>query len=257
MERLIPIVFKRDIMITQTEIVDISTATGTMRCNVYRPQGEGQFPCIIFYSEIFQITAPIERSARILAGHGFSVVVPAVFHELNPIGTVLAYDDAGKDKGNSDKFTKTLESHDSDTVAMIEFFEQQAYCNGHFGAMGVCIGGHLAFRAALNPRILSSFCLYATDIHSNTLPCIEGNDSFTRTGDIQGEITMVWGKQDPHVSTEGRQKIYQQLIDTKRNFTWHELNAQHAFMRDEGDRYDAELALHCYKLAVDQFRRTL
>lgn len=244
-------------MISQKDIIDLNTATGTMRCNVYRPAQEGQFPCVIFYSEIFQITAPIERSARIMAGHGFVVVVPEVFHELNAIGTVLAYDDEGKDKGNQDKFAKPLEDHDSDTVAMIEYFEQQPFCSKRFGAMGVCIGGHLAYRAALNPRIESAFCLYATDIHSNTLPCQDGNDSFSRTKDIQGAITMVWGKQDPHVSTEGRQKIYQQLIDTERDFVWHEFNGQHAFMRDEGDRYDAELALHCYKLAVDQFRRDL
>ena len=27
------------------------------------------------------------------------------------------------------------------------------------------------------------------------------------------------------------------------NYTWHEFNGQHAFMRDEGARYDGELAL--------------
>ncbi|TYL48106.1 dienelactone hydrolase family protein [Marinomonas sp. IMCC 4694] len=244
-------------MIIQRHDQDITTPTGLMRCTVYRPQSEGRFPCIIFYSEIFQQTAPIARSAAIMAGHGFIVIVPEVFHELNPIGTVLGYDDAGKDKGNADKFTKPLESHDSDTVAMIRFFEQQTYSTGQFGSMGVCLGGHLAYRAALHSRIQAAFCLYATDIHSNTIPCLDGNDSFTRTSDIQGEVTMVWGKQDPHVSNEGRQKIYQQLIDTDRLFTWHEVNGQHAFMRDEGDRYDPALALEYYRKAVALFQRTL
>ena len=244
-------------MILQQQTVELNTPTGPMRCQVYRPQAEGTFPCIIFYSEIFQITAPIERSARLMAGHGFVVVVPEVFHELNPLGCVLAYDDAGKDKGNNDKFTKPLESHDSDTRAMVEYFEAQPYCRGTFAAMGVCIGGHLAYRAALNPRIQSTVCLYATDIHSNTLPCENGNDTLSRTRDIQGEIALIWGKQDPHVSTEGRQLIYQTLTDTERLFTWHEFNAQHAFMRDEGDRFDPAIALTCYRLAVEQFHRTL
>lgn len=244
-------------MIIQQTTQEIETATGAMRCQIYRPQAEGQYPCIIFYSEIFQITTPIERAAKTLAGHGFVVVTPEVFHELNPVGTVLAYDDAGKDKGNQDKYTKPLEHHDSDTEAMITFFGQQPYCSGTFGTMGVCIGGHLAYRAALNSKITSAFCLYATDIHSNTLPCDENNDSLTRTGDIKGEITMVWGKQDPHVPLEGRQKIHQKLMETERNFTWHEFNAQHAFMRDEGDRYDPELAIQCYQMAISQFRRSL
>ncbi|MCB5161300.1 dienelactone hydrolase family protein [Marinomonas algarum] len=244
-------------MITQRHDEDINTPTGLMRCTVYRPQAEGRFPCIFFYSEIFQQTAPISRSANIMAGHGFVVVVPEVFHELNPIGTVLGYDDKGKDKGNNDKFTKPLESHDSDTLAMLTFFSEQDYCTGKFGSMGVCLGGHLAYRAALLPSIHAAFCLYATDIHSNTLPCQAGNDTFTRTQEIQGEIALVWGKQDPHVPTQGRQKIYQQLMDTERRFTWYEFNGQHAFMRDEGDRYDPALALECYNKAIALFQRTL
>jgi carboxymethylenebutenolidase len=175
-------------MIIQQHNADLPTPTGLMRTTVYRPQAQGQFPAIIFYSEIFQQTAPIARSAAILASHGFVVLVPEVFHELNPIGTVLAYDDTGKDKGNADKWAKPLEHHDSDTQTMIDFIRLQSYCTGTVGAMGVCIGGHLAYRAALNPEINAAFCLYATDIHSNTLPAQPGNNSFERMADIQGEI---------------------------------------------------------------------
>jgi len=244
-------------MIITKEQYDIETSTGVMRTYVYRPDADGQFPSIIFYSEIFQQTAPIARSAAMMASHGFVVLVPEVFHELNPIGTVLGYDDAGKDKGNEDKWAKPLEHHDSDTQALVEFIEQQRYCTAKIGTMGVCIGGHLAYRAALNTNISSASCLYATDIHSNTLPCNEDNDTFTRTKDIQGELQMIWGKQDPHVPDEGRMKIHLNLIANKNNFSWHEFNAQHAFMRDEGERYDAALALQVYSMAVDFFKRTL
>ncbi|MGO3300078.1 MAG: dienelactone hydrolase family protein [Pseudoalteromonas sp.] len=244
-------------MIIQHQSHDIETATGTMRTSVYRPQADGQFPAIIFYSEIFQQTAPIARSASILAGHGFVVFVPEVFHELNPIGTVLAYDDEGKDKGNADKWAKPLESHDSDTQALIDFAQTQNYCTGSVGVMGVCIGGHLAYRAALNPAIKAAFCLYATDIHSDSLPAGTDNNSFERMADIQGEIHFVWGKQDPHVPKEGRAKIYQQAVTTGINYQWQEVNAQHAFMRDEGERYDPALAISMYQQAVALFSRTL
>lgn len=244
-------------MIIEQHNADLPTPTGLMRTTIYRPQAQGLFPALIFYSEIFQQTAPIARSAAILASHGFVVLVPEVFHELNPIGTVLAYDDAGKDKGNADKWAKPLEHHDSDTQAMSDFVKQQNYCTGTLGVMGVCIGGHLAYRAALNPEIKAAFCLYATDIHSNTLPAKPGNNSFERMADIQGEIHFVWGKQDPHVPQEGRTKIYQQCVNTGINYQWQEVNAQHAFMRDEGERYDAALAISMYQQAVALFNRTL
>lgn len=123
-------------MITQQHNADLPTPTGLMRTTIYRPQAQGLFPALIFYSEIFQQTAPIARSAAILASHGFVVLVPEVFHELNPIGTVLAYDDAGKDKGNADKWAKPLEHHDSDTQAIIDLckttklLHRYAWCNG-------------------------------------------------------------------------------------------------------------------------------
>ncbi|NMH65956.1 dienelactone hydrolase family protein [Shewanella salipaludis] len=244
-------------MLVTTEVQDIDTQTGKMRTYVYRPAAEGRFGTVIFYSEIFQQTAPIARAACMLAGHGFVVLVPEVFHELNPPGTVLAYDDVGKDKGNQDKFAKPLEQHDSDTQALLDFAARQAFCNGKVGAMGVCIGGHLAYRAALNPRLEGAFCLYATDIHSNSLPCKAGNDSLSRTADIRGELFMVWGKQDPHVPSAGRQVIHRRLEDTGRHFSWLEVNAQHAFMRDEGDRYDPALALQMYLQANAFFQRLL
>lgn len=236
---------------------DISTATGTMRCYVYRPTNPGRYSTVIFYSEIFQHTSPIARSAAMMACHGFVVIVPEVFHELNPIGTVLGYDDAGKDKGNLDKLQKPLASHDTDTLALIEWCESAEFCNGNIGAMGVCLGGHLAYRAALNSKVKAAFCLYATDIHSNTLVANENQQSLARMAEIQGEIHFVWGKQDPHVPPEGRLVIYQQCQKTAINYQWFEVNGVHAFMRDEGERYDGALALQMYQSAVSLFQRTL
>lgn len=239
------------------DIVDLATPTGVMRCYQYRPNVGGQFPAIIFYSEIFQHTAPISRSAAMMASHGFVVLVPEVFHELNPIGTVLSYDDTGKDKGNNDKFLKPLSDHDSDTKAMIEYCAEANFCNKQVGAMGVCLGGHLAFRATLNPAIKAAFCLYATDIHSKTLAAPEQQQSLNLMEKIKAEVHFVWGKQDPHVPNEGRLAIYQRCIESGLNYQWNEVNAVHAFMRDGGDRYDGALALRMYQDAVALFQRAL
>lgn len=55
--------------------------------------------------------------------------------------------------------------------------------------------------------------------------------------------------EDPHVPTDGRYRVLQAMNDAGVNFTWNELNGQHAFMRDEGSagRYDGELALQVRK----------
>lgn len=243
-------------MIIQESVVDLTVKNSQMRTYVYRPKQDGVYPSIIFYSEIFQQTQPIKRTATILASHGFVVLVPEVFHELNPIGTVLAYDE-GKEKGNNDKFSKSVSAYDDDVNVMLDYLKTQPYASDAVGTMGVCIGGHLAFRAALNDRIKSAACLYPTDLHSNTLPATEGQNTLSRAKDIKGELLVIWGKQDPHIPLEGRLQVYTALTEAEVSFTWHEFNAQHAFMRDEGERYDPELALLCYKMCVDLFKRTL
>ncbi|MDR2876033.1 MAG: dienelactone hydrolase family protein [Methylobacillus sp.] len=245
-------------MLIQSHIADLSTPTGTMRTYVHRPAGEGRHPVILFYSEIFQQTGPIERAARLMAGHGYAVLVPEVFHELNPIGTVLGYDDAGREKGNADKSAKAVESYDSDNRALIAWVKQQPWASGEIGAMGFCIGGHLAFRAALQPEVQATACFYATDLHTNTIPHKPGQHSMERRKEIKGELLMIWGKQDPHIPGEKRAEVYKALNETEGLvFTWHEFNGQHAFMRDEGDRYDPQLAMTGYQLALVMFGRVL
>lgn len=244
-------------MLIQSHVVDLDTSTGPMRTYIHRPLDNKAYPAILFYSEIFQQTGPIERAARLMAGHGYAVLVPEVFHELNPIGTVLGYDNAGRDKGNADKSAKDVQGYDTDNRAMLEWLTQQSWYSGKVGAMGFCIGGHLAFRAALQPEIKATACYYATDLHTQIIPNQTGQHSMERLHEIQGELLMIWGKQDPHIPTEGRVQVYQKLLQAGLNYTWHEFNGQHAFMRDEGERYDPQLAMTCYQLALQMFGRTL
>ena len=243
--------------IKESEHVDLPTPTGAMRTFIFQPNAPGRYPGILLYSEIFQVTAPIRRTAALLAGHGFIVAVPEIYHEFLPAGTVLAYDQAGADRGNALKTTKELAAYDSDARAVLTWLKSNPQCTGRLGVLGICIGGHLAFRAAMNTDVLAATCFYATDIHKRGLGKGMNDDSLDRIPEIKGELIMIWGRQDPHVPPEGRQKVYAALHAAGTYFTWHEFNGAHAFLRDEGYRYDPELALACYQLALGLFRRKL
>ncbi len=244
-------------MILQTETHDLATPTGPMRTYVHRPVAGGRYPGLLLFSEIFQQTGPIKRTAALLAGHGFVVAVPEIFHELEAPGTELAYDQAGADRGNKDKASKPVAAYDDDARAVLRFLKSAAACTGEIGTMGICIGGHLAFRAAMNPEVLAGACFYATDIHKRSLGLGMNDNSLDRMGEIKGEMMMVWGRQDPHVPEEGRRLIQARMSDAGVLHTWHEFNGAHAFLRDEGPRYDPALALLCYRMAIDLFKRKL
>ena len=244
-------------IIIDNEHVELATPYGPMRTHIVRPAAPGRYPGILFYSEIFQITAPIRRTAAMLAGHGYIVAMPEIYHEFEPAGTVLAYDQAGSDRGNAWKTTKELASYDADARAVLDHLASRKDCTGKLGAIGICIGGHLAFRAAMNPDVLGTACFYATDIHKGGLAKGTADDSLLRAADIQGELLMIWGRQDPHIPTEGRMKVLARLNELNKRLSWHEVNGAHAFMRDEGIRYDPELAYSLYGLVFDFFHRKL
>lgn len=243
-------------MTLEEETTELPTPTGPMRTHLYQPRAPGRYPGLCLYSEIYQRTGPIKRIAALVAGHGFLVAVPEIFHELEPAGAELAYDPDGTARGNRHKVEKPIAAFDADTRAVLAHLRSSPRSNGRLGALGVCVGGHLAFRAAMEPAVLASACLYATDIHSGTLGQ-GGDDSLARAEAIHGELLMVWGRQDPHIPAAGRARIQERLTAAGVTFTWHEVNAAHAFMRDEGPRYDPALALTVYRLVLDLFARTL
>jgi carboxymethylenebutenolidase len=232
------------------EIAVVPTPTGEMRTLISRPTAPGNHPGIVLFSEIFQITGSIRRTAAWLAGHGYIVATPEIYHELEPAGTVLPYDQAGAEKGNTDKIAKEISSYDADARAALDYLAARSDANGKLGVMGICIGGHLAFRAAMNPDVRAAACFYATDIHTGTLGKGQNDSSLSRANEIRGELLHIWGRQDPHVPLEGRNLIHAKLEEVGANFQWLEVNGQHAFLRDEGPRYDSELATMCLGLVV-------
>ncbi len=250
--------------ILDSEFRDLETPSGLMRTHLFRPTTAGRYPGIVLFSEIFHATGPIRRTAAFLASQGFLVAVPEIFHEFEPLGKVLAYDTEGTDRGNWCKANKPLAAFDADTAAVIAFLQQHPLCTGKLGSLGICIGGHLNFRACFQPEILAGVSFYATDIHKleahpRSLGLGRADDSLERAKQkaIQGEILMIWGRQDPHVPFAGRQQIHAALEESGTNYQWLEFNAAHAFLRDEGPRYNPVLAQQTLAIATELFHRKL
>ncbi len=222
--------------------VDLETTRGLMRVHLFTPAGEAPRPAIIFYSEIFQATGPIRRMAAALAGEGYLVAVPEVYHEFEPLGTVLAYDAEGSARGNSLKTEKEIASYDEDTEVVVRYLTDHVGCTGKVASFGVCLGGHLALRAGLHPGVTAVGAFYPTDLHSGNLGVGKCDDTLKRIAEVNAPMLFVFGRQDPHIPLEGRRMIHEQLDAVEADYEWHEFNAAHAFLRDEGNRYNPALA---------------
>ena len=213
-----------------------------MRLYVAAPKPSGRYPGILFYSDIYQLGGAIARLVDRLAGYGYVVAAPEIFHRLEPVGTVIEPDDLGRMRGNDAARRTAIADYDADAVAVIDFLKQEStVAPEQIGTVGFCIGGHLAFRAALQPDVKAAVCCYPTGIHNGKLG--KGvADTLQRTGEVKGDLLMVFGTLDPHVPEEGRQAIVQTLTATgiRHQVLLHE--ADHTFMRDDGYRYDPAAA---------------
>ena len=131
--------------IKDDETIDLQTPAGPMRTYILRPVAEGRYPGLVLFSEIFQVTGPIRRTASMLAGHGFVVAVPEIFHELEQPGTVLPYDQAGADRGNADKIAKELSSYDDDARAALSYLKTHPNAPANWASWVFVLGAILPF----------------------------------------------------------------------------------------------------------------
>ncbi|QSZ29474.1 hypothetical protein DSL72_003988 [Monilinia vaccinii-corymbosi] len=204
-------------------------------------------------------TGPVARFARQIAGQGYIVAAPSSYHEFTG-PEPLAYDVPGTDAGNEYKVTKTLEAYDEDSTLTIDTLLSLPTCNGRIGTTGMCLGGHLAYRCALDPRVSAAVTYFATDLHSATLGLGKNDDSLARAAEIKGELAMIHGCKDNHVPPEGRDLIRKTLREKGITFSWYEVAwAQHAFIRDElsKGRYDPAISKICFEILLELFGRTL
>ena len=228
-------------MVISQEYADVPVGDRAMRTFVAAPRAPGRYPGVVFYSDIFQLTESTLRWCSRLAGHGFVVAAPEIYHRIEPAGTVLEFDDEGKRRGQADAEATPVADFDEDISAALDWLEaDERVADDGLCATGHCTGGHLGFRAAFDPRVRATALWYPTGLHDGKLGKDADAGSLGRASDIGGEILLVFGTNDPHTPEEGRAVIKRGLEDAGVKFQWSLYEAEHAFGRDIGPRYDPE-----------------
>lgn len=227
-------------MIVTTETVDLANGpTSVLRCLLVAPAAPGRYPGIVCYSDIFQLTGPMRRACVRLAGHGFVVLAPEIYGRIEAPGTVIPFDDDGRTRGLDDAARTPVAHFDADSrLALDHLARHPSVDPARLGAAGFCIGGHLAFRAALQPEVQATVCFYPTGVHNGKLGRDDDAGTLQRVGEIRGRMLLVWGEHDPHIPAAGRAAIEGALHAGGVRFEHRIYPAEHAFMRDEGPRYD-------------------
>ncbi|KAG6336958.1 hypothetical protein ID866_2152 [Astraeus odoratus] len=190
---------------------------------------QAKFPGVVCFSEIYQVTGPVERFAGQIASHGYVVACPSSFHEFERPEPIP---DRNVPRGTP--------------------------------GLSFILPGRTAANLPIHRRSVYNFPIVIHEhIHGATLGKGKKDNSLERVrkGDMtgKGELVMIFGKQDTHVPRSGRDLIRTTLEDANVPCSFLEVQAQHAFIRDESSkgRWDAALTRSLFTFMMEVFERTV
>ena len=216
------------------------------------PRAEGRYPGIVMYSDIFQITGAQTRVSTRLAGYGFVVATPEIYHRLEPAGTALAFDDAGRTRG--------LDDAKKTTVARVRCRLSRGARLARRASAGEreSLGrdGLLHRRSSRVSRRAAAGRAWHGVLLSDGRPRREARQGrrrrLARAREGHRRASCSWCSARPTRTfrrTRARPSRRRSRAPARR-FTTRLFAAEHAFMRDEGPRYDPEATDRAWDEAI-------
>ena len=239
-------------MALQTSRVEIPlSGGGTMGGYLARPEGDDTLPCVIVYMEIFGINEHIRDVTERIAREGYVALAPDYFHRTGP-GIELRYDDDGMAEGMKHLGQLDADQMISDANDAIAFLKAQPNANGDsIGAIGFCIGGHMAFLTACETEVKASASYYGGGIAAPQGP--GGKEStLARAGKIGGKLICYFGGQDSMIP-EDQVAAVREAIESAGHEVVVYPEADHGFNCDKRDSFEADAAKDAWARTVRLF----
>ncbi|MBV9332012.1 MAG: dienelactone hydrolase family protein [Alphaproteobacteria bacterium] len=120
---------------------------------LYRPQGSGEWPGVVYLTDIAGIRPAFHRMARRLAGEGFCVLLPNIFHRVSTL-PVFDFEAKMGDERTMKRLGElraglNAEQMREDGAAYVDFLAEHSHvAKGGIGVVGYCFTGSMAVRSA-------------------------------------------------------------------------------------------------------------
>ncbi|HZI79948.1 MAG TPA: dienelactone hydrolase family protein [Vicinamibacterales bacterium] len=189
--------------------VNLPTPDGVLDCYLFEPAGAGPWPGVVLYMDAFGIRADLDVMAARLAGAGYVVAVPNLYHRS---GAFPPFDPALVAAGGAerDRFMGMIRSIDGDlvmrdTAAVIAHFDTRpTVSNGPLGTVGYCMGGGYALRAA---GVFPERVAAAASFHGGSLATDRPDSPHQLASRMRAHIYVGVAGLDPGFTDEQRQRL--------------------------------------------------
>lgn len=130
----------------------VRTADGATECQLFRPDGAGPWPAIIFYSDAFGVRPETEAMAARLSSHGYAVLLPNLLYRAGafaPFDQSTVWTDPTERARLMAIVVPAAQGAISDTAAYLAALSAQPDVKAdRVGAVGYCLGGRVGLLAA-------------------------------------------------------------------------------------------------------------
>ncbi len=230
-------------MKVQTERVQIPLAAGgSMGGYLTRPDDGEARPAVLVFMEIFGINAHIRDIAERLAREGYVAFAPDYFHRTGP-GVEYEYNEEGMERGMALLAALQADEMISDVNAAIAWLEARADVQSdRMGAIGFCIGGHMAYLSACETSVCCVASFYGGGVAAPAGPG-GAQSTIGRTPKIKGRVLCLFGDKDAYIPSDQVEAIAAALEAAGVN---HETvvypGADHGFFCDQRESYQEAAA---------------
>jgi carboxymethylenebutenolidase len=182
----------------------IATPDGEMDGYAAHPDGDGPFPLVLMFMDVWGLREELFAMARGVAGHGYYCLVPNLFYRQGKVrlerrnaeGKMVSFDTLPR------ALQEEMRVHSSkvdrprtraDIAAMLEFCRNEPVAAGPAGSVGFCLGGRAAFYAGQEfpERFVANASLHGT------LLVTQATDSpHALAGRMRGEVYCGHGALD-------------------------------------------------------------
>ncbi|MCP2245127.1 dienelactone hydrolase family protein [Lentzea aerocolonigenes] len=209
---------------------------------VWLPES-GSGPGIVLIQEIFGLDGYLRGVAEKLAALGYVVAVPELFHRFQP-GWVGEHDEAGIAKSMEVVGSLDFPLAVQDVVASLQYLRGLPEVTGGVGVLGFCLGGTLAYSAAVASDPDTAVSFYGSGVP----------DQVGTLDQVSCPILFHFGTEDSFITG------YQKVVDAVAAHEGAEIHlepAGHAFLNHLGPWYDEEAAGRAWDLTAAFLARTL
>lgn len=185
-------------------MVDVKTADGVADAYLTRPDGDGEYPGVLFVIDAFGLRPRIQEMADRIAGQGYVVLAPNALYRAGraPVLPMPDFTDPDNRAGFMQSVRPIIEQLTPDAIsrdgeAYLDFLSTTA--TGPVGITGYCMGARVGWRiAAAYPDRVSAL----GGFHGGGLVTDAANSPHRSAGQLKAEVYFGHADQDANMNPE-------------------------------------------------------